>query len=136
MRRNTQSVLRIQKTQVKVDGSTRRVTRYIAELGEYAGPLARTVAEAREGLFAELARALTFNYDPILIPIHEGPLAGHIVVSRSPFGGWSYHFDREGHKSGWCMFGIGERAEVLAAAQRHAASIHEDAGRPAAEVPA
>lgn len=98
-----------------------------ANIGELSAT-GKTPAEAKANLMQEVEDAFNgLDYDPILLPIP----GGHIVVSRSAFAGWSYHFDRDGRKSGWTVFpkekGEATKEVVLAAARRHAETINEDA---------
>lgn len=103
----------------------RRQRYWRASIGELYSD-GKTAAEAKANLLQEIEEAFTgLDYDPILVPIP----GGHIVVSRSAFGGWGYHFDREGRQSGWTIFPKEEstRETVLAAARRHAETINTDA---------
>ncbi len=109
-------------------------TVYIASIADLESDAKGTPAAAKADLLEKIAAGFRgWDYDPILLPIPEG----HIVVSRSPFSGWTYHFDRGGQKSGWCLLPVNEAADkaaVLAYAKRHADTLNEDARTTTAEV--
>jgi len=110
---------------VKAQRGRRIRTAYRAQLGDYETEPCETPAAAKAAILKFAAAALTrpMDYDPILLPIPDG----YIVVSRDGYG-WGYHFNRDGHDSGWCMFPAAEttKEKVLAAARHHADSINED----------